>query len=125
MKIKKVKKGDRLNKTNLNNFLNQSESKTIELIKYDELTNEYEIRICGKISNMKYSKGFEDTMFDFMKEVKDFMKETKGFMKETKSFMKEQREWNNKVDKRLDNIESEIKDIKECPTIKRELKSSK
>ena len=111
MKIKKVKKGDRLNKTNLNNFLNQSESKTIELIKYDELTNEYEIRICGKISNMKYSKGFEDTMFDFMKEVKDFMKE--------------QREWNNKVDKRLDNIESEIKDIKECPTIKRELKSSK
>ena len=118
MKIKKVKKGDRLNKTNLNNFLNQSESKTIELIKYDELTNEYEIRICGKISNMKYSKGFEDTMFDFMKEVKDFMKETK-------SFMKEQREWNNKVNKRLDNIESEIKDIKECPTIKRELKSSK
>ena len=111
MNIKKVKKGDRLNKTNLNNFLNQSDSKTIELIKYDELTNEYEIRICGKISNMKYSKGFEDTMFDFMKEVKDFMKE--------------QREWNNKVDKRLDNIESEIKDIKECPTIKRELKSSK
>ena len=111
MKIKKVKKGDRLNKTNLNNFLNQSESKTIELIKYDELTNEYEIRICGKISNMKYSKNFEEKVLEFMSNIKKDVKNINSRL--------------DNIEQRLDVIEKRLDNIENCPTIKSELKNNK
>ena len=103
--------GDKLNKTMLISFLNQSESKSIELIKYDKLTNEYEIRICGKISNMKYSKNFEEKVLEFMSNIKKDVKNINSRL--------------DNIEQRLDVIEKRLDNIENCPTIKSELKNNK
>ena len=40
------------------------------------------------------------------------------FIKEQKEFNKEQKEFNKKIESRLDVLEKDVKDIKNCPTIK-------
>ena len=40
-------------------------------------------------------------------------------------FIKEQKEFNKKIESRLDVLEKDVKDIKNCPTIKNELKTTR
>ena len=47
------------------------------------------------------------------------------FIKEQKEFNAEQKEFNKKIESRLDVLEKDVKDIKNCPTIKNELKTTR
>ncbi len=119
--VKNAKQGDILNQSGLKDFLDQSKTYNIKIEVLDKTNKDYKIVINGKISDMKYSNNFEDTVLEFIKE-------QKKFNEEQKKFNKEQQEHNKKVDKRLDNIEKrldnvekDIKEMKSTPTMKSEL----
>ncbi len=134
--VKNAKQGDILNQSGLKDFLDQSKTYNIKIEVLDKTNKDYKIVINGKISDMKYSNNFEDTVLEFIKEQKKFNEEQKKFNEEQKKFNeeqkkfnKEQQEHNKKVDKRLDNIEKrldnvekDIKEMKSTPTMKSELK---
>lgn len=98
--VKNAKAGDILNKAATNDFIDQSKTHKSVLVKFDKNTYEYEIKINGKIANMKYSKNFEDKVLEFIEEQKDF---------------------NKKIDSRLDTIEKRLDVIESLPTIQKEI----
>ena len=98
--VKNAKAGDILNKAATNDFVDQSETHKSVLVKFDKNTNEYEIKINGKIASMKYSKNFENKVLEFMSDMKEDVKDIKS---------------------RLDSIEQRLDVIESLPTIQKEI----
>ena len=74
------------------------------------------------------TKQFQEYVIEFIKEQKETNKKQAEFNQYVIEFIKEQKlvnqrqeETNKIVMQRLDNIENDIKLIKSCPTIKKEL----
>ena len=84
--VKNAKVGDVLNQAALNDFKNQSNSSKSILKQFDGIN--YKIETIGTISNMKYSKNFEEVMLEFVKEQKEFNKEIKSRLDVLESFHK-------------------------------------
>ena len=102
--VKNAKAGDVLNKAATNDFIDQSETHKSVLVKFDKNTNEYEIKINGKIASMKYSKSFEDKVLEFMSNIDSRL---------------------DNVEKRLDSIEERLDVIESLPTIQKEMPNNK
>ncbi len=126
--VKNSKVGDILNQAALKDFKDQSNSSKSILVEFNGVN--YKIETVGTISNMKYSKSFEDQVLEFMKTINDDMKNIKSDMNNLKSDMNNLKsDMNNlKLDvrdikSRLDILEKDMKDIKSLPTIKKEMKN--
>ena len=98
--VKNAKAGDILNKAATNDFIDQSETHKSVLVKFDKNTNEYEIKINGKIASMKYSKNFEDKVLEFMSNIDSRL---------------------DNIEQRLDSIEQRLDVIESLPTIQKEI----
>ena len=117
-----------ISKKKMNELLNLSNDPKIELV--EETKKSYKIKITGDKDKVKKSsfenkvlefmsdmtefvkeqKEFNNSVVDFMKEQKKFNNSVVDFIEEQKEFNKEQKEFNQKVDQRLNVLESFHKD---------------
>ncbi len=113
--MSKNKNINKISKTELQKLIRiiQIKSSTIEYLE----NNEVKIITIGTMKDMK-KQSFEQIVIERLDVVFEFIKEQR-------EHNKKQDEHNKKVDERLDSIEQDIKDIKACPTIQRELNQNK
>lgn len=112
--INSLKINQTITKSTYSQILKELDNYQITITKLDE--NEIEIVTRGTINHMRNTKSFEQKVIEFMDKQEIFNTKVTKFMDNVNSFIKSQIEFNNRIEK-------DIKDIKSCPTIAKELKS--